>query len=37
MFQQKMMEEAALIITQDNAELATNFIVKYACEKASFN
>lgn len=30
-----MIEEAASIITQENVELATNFIVKTACEKAA--
>ncbi|RCN36011.1 hypothetical protein ANCCAN_18127, partial [Ancylostoma caninum] len=29
----KMIEEAARVITQDNIELTTNFIVKTACEK----
>lgn len=32
--QKKMMEEAALVITDANIEVATNFIVKSACEKA---
>lgn len=32
--QKKMMEEAALLITEQNIEVATNFIVKSACEKA---
>ncbi|EYC32927.1 hypothetical protein Y032_0002g514 [Ancylostoma ceylanicum] len=31
----KMIEEAARVITQDNIELTTNFIVKTACEKAA--
>lgn len=30
-----MIDEAALTITDDNIELATNFIVKSACEKAT--
>ena len=30
-----MIEEAAQVITQENVELATNFIVKTACEKAA--
>uniref|UniRef100_A0A158R661 CCR4-NOT transcription complex subunit 1 n=1 Tax=Syphacia muris TaxID=451379 RepID=A0A158R661_9BILA len=30
----QMIEEAALTITEENIELATNFIVKSACEKA---
>ncbi|VDN41185.1 unnamed protein product [Gongylonema pulchrum] len=29
------MDEAALAITEDNLELATNFVVKTACEKAT--
>lgn len=32
---QKMIEQAAHVITADNVELATNFIVKTACEKAT--
>ncbi|VDK67886.1 unnamed protein product [Litomosoides sigmodontis] len=33
--QQKLIDEAATTITEDNVELATNFIVKTACEKAT--
>lgn len=33
--QAKMIEEAAQVITADSIELATNFIVKTACEKAA--
>uniref|UniRef100_A0A0R3RQI9 CCR4-NOT transcription complex subunit 1 n=1 Tax=Elaeophora elaphi TaxID=1147741 RepID=A0A0R3RQI9_9BILA len=33
--QQKLIDEAATTIAEDNAELATNFIVKTACEKAT--
>lgn len=33
--QQKMIDDAAAAITEDNVELATNFIVKTACEKAT--
>ncbi|MFH4979766.1 hypothetical protein AB6A40_006475 [Gnathostoma spinigerum] len=33
--QQKLIDDAAGSITEDNVELATNFIVKFACEKAT--
>lgn len=33
--QQKLIDEAAMTIAEDNVELATNFIVKSACEKAT--
>ncbi|VDO42386.1 unnamed protein product, partial [Onchocerca flexuosa] len=33
--QQKLIDEAATTIAEDNVELATNFIVKTACEKAT--
>lgn len=33
--QQKLIDEAAITITEDNVELATNFVVKTACEKAT--
>uniref|UniRef100_A0A914UVV1 CCR4-NOT transcription complex subunit 1 n=1 Tax=Plectus sambesii TaxID=2011161 RepID=A0A914UVV1_9BILA len=33
--QLKLIEEAAALVTEDNIELATNFIVKTACEKAT--
>jgi hypothetical protein len=33
--QMKCIEEASIQLTQDNVELATNFIVKTACEKAA--
>ncbi len=33
--QMKRIEEASMQLTQDNVELATNFIVKTACEKAA--
>ena len=32
--QAKMVEEAAFAVTEANLEVATNFIVKSACEKA---
>ncbi|KAL4002895.1 CCR4-Not complex component Not1 family protein [Acanthocheilonema viteae] len=33
--QQKLIDEASTTIAEDNVELATNFIVKTACEKAT--
>ncbi|VDK22376.1 unnamed protein product, partial [Anisakis simplex] len=33
--QHKLIDEASLTIAEDNVELATNFIVKSACEKAT--
>ncbi|VDM37677.1 unnamed protein product [Toxocara canis] len=33
--QQKLIDEASMTIAEDNVELATNFIVKSACEKAT--